>query len=282
MTCSAPGVYYDDTVDETDNPANHPQGMFDLDNAENPFKDWFQVYVPMCTADMLLGNATTTYHWGGEDFTINHKGFVNVSAVLDWIETNFTKPEKLFVAGCCTAAYGSVYGAAYIHALYPDVPLYQLSDSAAGMTTDDVLQNIDQSWGWVQNVPDWIPALQVPVTELTSAKSQTELAKYYASDRWAQYNTAHDEDQTVVYSISGGTGDWGQLMLASIDEIQDATTNFEAYTAPGKSHCITPLDSFYTREVNGVKFVDWLDAMVNDQAWESVTCTDCETDPLAP
>jgi len=67
----------------------------------------------------------------------------------------------------------------------------------------------------------------------------------------------------------------------SIGEIQDATTNFEAYTAPGKLHCIAPLDIFYTREVNGVKFVDWLDAMVNDQAWDSVTCTDCETDPEA-
>ena len=114
------------------------------------------------------------------------------------------------------------------------------------------------------------------------AKLYTELANYYASDRWALYNTAHDLLQTFAHAATGGTGDWGQLMLASIDEIQDATTNFEAYTAPGKLHCITPVDIFYTREVNGVKFVDWLDAMVNDQAWDSVTCTDCETDPEAP
>jgi hypothetical protein len=30
-----------------------------------------------------------------------------------------------------------------------------------------------------------------------------------------------------------------------------------------------------------MKFTDWLDAMVNDQPWDSVTCTDCETDPEA-
>jgi len=281
MTCSAAGVAYDDTVDETDNPGNNPLGMFDLDNPDNPFKDWFQIFVPLCTADLHWGNATTAYHWGGEDFAINHSGFVNVSAVLDWIQTGFSEPEKFFVAGCCAGAYGAVYGAAHLHALYPDVPLYQLSDAGAGMTTDDFFQKSSQSWGTAATIPDWIPALQVPVTELTMADTYIALANYYASDRWAQYNTAHDEHQTFVYAYIGGTGDWGQLMLASIDEIQDATTNFEAYTPPGKLHCITPVDVFYTREVNGVKFTDWLDAMVNDQAWESVTCTDCETDPLA-
>jgi hypothetical protein len=274
-------VAYDDTVDEADNPANILRGIFDLDNADNPFKDWFQVYVPECTGDLHLGNATTTYHWGGKDYTINHKGWVNVSAVLDWIQTGFQEPEKLFVAGCSAGAVGSLYGAAYLHALYPDVPLYQLSDSGSGLGSEDFLQKVSQSWGSVQNVPDWIPALQVPVTELTGAKVQTELANYYASDRWAQYNTAHDTTEILAYALMGGTGDWGQAMLANIDEIQDATTNFEAYTAPGQVHCITPLDMFYTREVNGVKFVDWLDAMVNDQAWDSVACTDCETDPEA-
>jgi len=281
IMCSDPGPNFSAIVGETHNPANHPQGMFDLDNADNPFKDWFQVYVPSCTGDAHLGDATATYHWGGKDTTINYKGFANVSAVLDWIQTGFSEPEKLFVAGCNAGAVGSVYGAAYVHARYPDVPLYQLGDSGAGMLSGNVLQNLLETWGAVQNVPDWIPALQVPGAELTTAKVYTELANYYASDRWAQYNTAHDFPQMLGHTAMGGTGDWSQLMLASMQEIQDATTNFEAYTAPGNIHCITPLDIFYTREVNGVKFVDWLDAMVNDQPWDSVTCTDCETDPEA-
>ena len=281
-TCSNPGVYYDDTVDETDNPTNNPKGMFDLENPDNPFKDWYQVFIPYCTGDIHWGNQTTTYHWGGADHTINHKGFANVSAVLDWIQAGFEKPEKLFVAGSSAGAYGSVMGAAYVHNLYPDVPLYQLGDSGAGVITEDFFQGGFPNWGAADTIPDWIPGLDIDWTELTMAKLYTELANYYDSDRWSQYNTAHDEDQTFFYSAMGGTGDWGQLMNASIAEIQDATTNFEAYTAPGDIHCITPFDLFYTREVNGMKFVDWLDAMVNDQPWESVACTDCETDPEAP
>jgi hypothetical protein len=280
-TCSNPGLYYDDTVDETDNPANHPEGLADLDNPENPFKDWYQVFVPYCTGDIHWGNATTTYHWGGQDHTINHKGFVNVSAVLDWIQANFEKPEKLFVSGCSAGAYGSVMGAAYVHNLYPDVPLYQLGDAGAGVITDDFFQGGFPNWGAADTIPDWIPGLDIDWTELTMGKLYTELANYYASDRWSQYNTAHDEDQTFFYNAMGGTGDWGMMMMASIDAIQDAATNFKAYTAPGEIHCITPWDITYTREVNGMKFVDWLDAMINDQPWDSVTCTDCETDPEA-
>lgn len=279
-TCSNPGLYYDDTVDDTDdNPANHQEGMADLDNPENPFKDWFQVFVPYCTGDIHWGNKTSTYQWGGVDHVINHKGFANFSAVLDWVESGFQEPEKIFVAGCSAGAYGSVMGAAHIHNAYPDVPLYQLGDSGAGVITQTFFEGGFPNWGAEGTIPDWIPALDIPWQELTMPNLYTALADYYSTDRWSQYNTAFDQDQTFFYGAMGGAAaDWPQLMVASIDEIQDATTNFEAYTAPGKVHCITPYDLFYTREVEGVKFVDWLNAMINEEPWESVTCTDCETD----
>jgi hypothetical protein len=83
-------------------------------------------------------------------------------------------------------------------------------------------------------------------------------------------------------AMGGNAADWSDLMLASIQEIQDNTaSSFHAYTAPGAIHCITGDDIFYTREVEGVKFSDWVDAMVNDEAWDDVMCTDCETDPEA-
>ena len=253
--------------------------MADLDNPQNPFKDWFQAFVPYCTGDIHWGNQTKTYHWGGADHIINHKGFVNVSAVLDWIQTNFDEPEKLVVTGCSAGAYGSVMGAAHIHNLYPDVPLYQLGDAGAGVMTEAFMNNGFPNWGAIETIPDWVPGLQIPWQELTLVKLYTELANYYAADRWSQYTTAHDEVQRSFYAAMGGTGDWSQLMMTSIQEIETGTANFHAYTAPGEIHCITPLDIFYTRTVNGVKFVDWLNAMVNDQPWSSVKCTDCETDP---
>jgi hypothetical protein len=281
VTCSNPAIF-DSTVEESDNPEQWGKGLADLSNPDNPFKDWFLVFIPYCTADIHWGNNTKTYTADGKEIVIHHNGAVNVRAVFDWIQDNFEKPEKIFVSGCSAGSYGSIMGAAHIAQLYPDVPLYQLGDAGAGVTTDDFFQNSFPNWGAAQNIPDWIPALQVPWTELTMAEIYVAAADYYPNDRWSQYNAAHDQIQTFFYAAMGGTAaDWGDLMLASIQEIQANAANFHSYTAPGEIHCITGDDIFYTREVNGVKFSDWVDALVNDKAWDDVMCTDCETDPEA-
>jgi hypothetical protein len=284
FTCSDPATYFDSAVDNTGPEYMYlADGIGNFDNPDNPFKDWFFVFVSYCTADVHWGDATHTYTIGGEETTIYHKGFVNVSAVLDWIQANFEEPEKIFVTGRSGGSYGSILGAAYIQTLYPDVPVYQLGDSGSGVITDDFLQNSFQNWGAAQNFPDWIPALQVPLTDLTMGKIYIAIADYYSSDRWSQYNTAHDEDQIFYYAAMGGTAaDWSDLMLASLQEIQTGAPNFRSYTAPGQIHGITNIPIFYSREVEGVKFRDWVNAMVNDQPWDDVMCTDCETDPEAP
>jgi hypothetical protein len=279
-TCSLLNTSYI-TVDDSDNPKKWT-GIFDLDNPDNPFRDWFWVFVPYCTADLHWGNSTWTYHWGGADTVIHHKGFVNVTAVLGWIEDNFEKPEKILVWGSSAGSGGAIVHAAYIREIYPDVPLYEVGDSGAGVISEDLLESGFPNWGSRENLLNWIPALQVPLSELTMAKLYIALANYYPNTRWAQYNTAHDVIQAFSYATTGGSsGDWSQLMLASIREIQDNAPNFHSYTAPGAIHCNTASDIFYTREVNGVRFRDWVDAMVNDEAWDDVMCTDCETDPEA-
>jgi len=283
-TCSNPDTFFDDAVDESDNPENWAEGVGDLDNPDNPFKDWFLVFIPYCTGDIHWGDNTQTYTAeGADDIVIHHKGFVNVSAVLDWIQANFERPEKIFVSGCSAGSYGSIMSAAHIHQLYPDVPLYQLGDAGAGVVTEDFVQDSFPNWNATENIPDWIPAPDGSWDEVSSlADLYIPVADYYPDDRWSQYNAAHDDIQTLFYRAMGGSAaDWSELMLASIQGIQDNAPNFHSYTAPGAIHCITGDDIFYTREVEGVKFHDWVDAMVNDQVWDDVMCTDCETDPEA-
>jgi hypothetical protein len=281
-TCSLGGIFKE-TADDRDNPAQAGEGILDLDNPENPFKDWSFVFIPYCTADIHWGNSAQTYTSGGQDLVIQHKGFVNFSAVLDWIQANLEKPEKIFVSGCSAGSYGSIMGAPHIQKLYPDVPIYQLGDAGAGVSTDDFLQNSYPNWNTSDSRPTWIPAPNGSWEEVSSlADLYIAVANYYPNDRWAQYNAAHDQIQTLFYSAMDGADDWNKLMLASIQEIQDSAPNFHSYIAPGAIHCITSDDIFYTREVNGVRFRDWVEAMVNDEAWDDVMCTDCETDPEAP
>jgi len=282
-TCSLKGIFKE-TADDSDNPAGKPKGILDLENPDNPFKDWFFVFIPYCTADIHWGNNTETYKSGDQDVVIHHDGFVNVSAVLDWIQANFEKPDKIFVSGCSAGSYGSIMGAPHIQKLYPDVPLYQLGDAGAGVLTDDFFQNSSPNWNVAPSRPNWIPAPDGSWDEVSSlADLYIAVANYYPNDRWSQYNAAHDQIQTLFYTAIGGTtADWGKLMLASIQKIQDNAPNFHSYTAPGTMECITGQAIFYTREVNGVRFRDWVEAMVNDAAWDDVMCTDCETDPEAP
>ncbi len=281
-TCSLKGLAKE-TASDGDNPGQAPGGIFDLDNPDNPFKDWFFVFIPYCTGDIHWGDNTHTYTAEGkEDVVIHHKGFVNVSAVLDWIGANFEQPEKIFVSGCSAGSYGSIMGAAHIHELYPDVSLYQLGDAGAGVSKEDFVQDSFPNWNATENIPDWIPAPDGSWDEVSSlADLYIPVADYYPDDRWSQYNTAHDRIQTLFYRGMGGTGDWGELMLASMQEIQDNAPNFHSYIAPGTMECITGQDIFYSREVEGVQFSDWVEAMVNDEAWDDVMCTDCETDPEA-
>jgi hypothetical protein len=282
-TCSL-GRIFKEATDDRDNPTQAAKGILDLENPDNPFKDWVFVFIPYCTADIHWGNNTKTYESGDQDVVIQHKGFVNASAVLDWIQANFEQPEKIFVSGCSAGSYGSIIGAAHIHELYPDVPLYQLGDAGAGVNTGDFFQNSSPNWNVADSRPDWIPAPDGSWEEVSSlADLYIAVANYYPNDRWSQYNAAHDQIQGLFYSAMGGTAaDWTDLMLASIQEIQDGAPNFHSYIAPGAIHCITGDDIFYTREVNDVRFRDWVDAMVNDEAWDDVMCTDCETDPEAP
>jgi len=70
FTCSNPDMYFDNAVDESDNPENWTGGIGDLDNPDNPFKDWFVVFIPYCTADVHWGNNTQTYTIGDEDTTL--------------------------------------------------------------------------------------------------------------------------------------------------------------------------------------------------------------------
>jgi hypothetical protein len=281
-SCATGSPIFKDAIADIDNPANSAEGVLDLDNPDNPFKDWSFVFVPYCTGDLYWGDNTQTYTEGrGEEIVIHHKGFVNTTAVVDWIQDNLEEPEKILVSGCSAGGYGSVMGASRIHQLYPDVPLYQLGDSAAGISTADFYQNGSPNWHGAQGASGWVPADDTEQTDRTMADLYIGLADLYPDARWSQYNTADDQIQTLFYRGMGGTGDWGELMLASIQEIQGGAANFHSYIAPGKTHCITGSDIFYTREVNGVRFRDWVEAMVSDEAWDDVMCTDCETDPLA-
>ncbi len=62
-------------------PGDDPEqsGIFDFDQAENPFADYSFVYVPYCTGDEHLGDLAR--EWSSK-LTVEHRGFVNGTTAL--------------------------------------------------------------------------------------------------------------------------------------------------------------------------------------------------------
>ena len=102
FTCSIADAIFNDSVAPVRRALEDQsfQGIYDRQNPENPFADWYHVVIPYCTGDVHWGDAEVTYGEGSGAFDINHVGARNARAVLDWVFTHFTGPEQILVTGC--------------------------------------------------------------------------------------------------------------------------------------------------------------------------------------
>ncbi|MCU0465861.1 MAG: pectinacetylesterase family protein [Anaerolineae bacterium] len=270
---------FDPLVDDSDNPAEYPVGLYDFNNPDNPFSDYNHVFVPYCTGDVHIGNNVTTYPVGEtpRNVKIYHNGYGNVSAVLDWMFANIENPSEVFVTGCSAGAIPSPFYTMSIAEQYPDARIAQWGDSAGGY------RNIDGSsartltpWNTVSILPEELASM--PIEEIDFELLYSAAAEAYPNVQFSQFNHSGDDTQ---YGFLGLTGIQDQLLLdlllANYDDIKAGlpADNFHTYTLEGNDHCITFSPAIYEVEVDGVKLIDWLRALANGEAVEDVTCTDC-------
>ncbi len=279
-TCRATNVefngFYDSAVTEGDNPARRYGGILNLDDPENPFRDYHIVYAPVCTGDVHWGDNVHTYTDDSGEVTINFKGFVNTGAALNWAYANIPNPESVFVTGCSAGSVGSIVHAPYIIEHYPGVPVVQFGDSLSFIFGRPV--DLQTDWHVHDNFPQWIPELvEMAPLDWTMAKYYTAIARYYPDYVFSQFNTARDEVQ-VFYTFPDGGGDgsdWEPLLEEHLLAIHSAVPNYRSFTAGGDLHCVLPRGEFYTYAIDGVRLVDWVRDLANGEPVPSLHCTDC-------
>lgn len=249
------------------------RGIYDHGRDDNPFKDWHHVYVPYCTGDIHWGNNEMAYGSGADQFTIQHKGSVNVQAVLDWTFENVADPEQVMVTGCSAGAYGSIMWSAHLRNHYEKAKVLQLADSGAGVITETFFQDSFPSWKPEGSYPMWIQGL-VPEDLTRLPQLYQAIGGEYPDMILSQYNTQYDEDQAFYFSAMGGgnTYEWSTQMNEHVAEIEATTPNFASYLAGGWEHCIIPRDEFYTVESGGVRLVDWIGEMLEGKEPADVAC----------
>jgi hypothetical protein len=278
-------------------PAGASTGFADLNDERNPFKDWNLVFVPYCTGDVHWGDAVVDHTQGqGQNqrtITIRHKGFVNAQVAEKWAREHFSNPEQVFVTGSSAGAYGAaVNSLSLMEYVWPSSDFAVLGDAGNGVIPDDFLLNHLPKWGIEQNLPDWIPGLNVPLSELNAADLWSVPALFYPDHRFANYTTAYDGGQggqvgfyQVMLHPLGGVDwlfwwrpscEWNSIMRGLVQDAAAAAPNYRYFIGSGSRHTMWGNDKVYADTTGEVPLlVDWVTAMLGDTPdWTNVESTD--------
>lgn len=285
LTCSVAGALFNERVQPLDAleallEQGKIGGLFDPDPS-NPFHDWTIIHIPYCTGDIHWGDAVKEYD---EETTINHKGFVNARAAVEWVQDRVTEPGKVMVSGCSAGAYGAIMHSAYIANHYQASDVAVFADAGGGIITDTFLQDSLPNWGAEPNLPPFVEGLQMPIDQLSIEDVYTSIAETFPQHRFSQYSAAYDDNQIFFFRAMGGEAEaWPGLYRQSLESIAEAAPNFRYYLAEGAVHCVLPYPFMHDRATNGINLTDWLSQLAEgDTTPETVACegADCLSDPI--
>ena len=93
----------------------------------------------------------------------------------------------------------------------------------------------------------------------------------------ARFDFAYDREAAGGAQVTG-VDPSDQLAVIDANEaaIEKAGVVLHSYTAPGNGHGIFEWPRFYGLEVNGVRLVDWVDALIAGEPLDDVHCNDCK------
>jgi hypothetical protein len=271
-TCAPRRDLYKTHIGSDDGPSGQA-GMFDLDDERNPFADYSIVYVPYCTGDVHIGNTTTTYAPG---LTVRHKGYLNGTAALDHLAATFPYATDVVVLGESADSVAAPLYAGLVSDRLPKARITVLADGSGSYPDVPRLNDIIAAWRTGNALPDW------PENAGPSAKQWSFPGLFIQSARhdpkivFARHDHAYDDVQARWYPLAGiPANDVLSLIDANETQIERAGVNLLSYTAPGSEHSVVSDEPFYTEQVNGQRFVDWVTRLIERKPVDDVHCRQC-------
>lgn len=251
-------------------------GVFDDARADNPFAGWTIVFVPYCTGDVHLGNATTDY---GNGVVVEHKGFVNASTALATMVERFPDAVQVVVAGESAGSIPSPLFAGLAADAYPTAQITALSDgSGAYPDLPAINAVIGTYWGTMDAVPPWPVNEGMTVDRWSLPGLFVQAGLHAPRIVFARHDYAFDSTQVFFAGLAGIAAD---ELVTLIDQneadIEAKGVDLLSYISPGSSHTILARDLFYTQTVEGVLLVDWVTALLAGEPSGDVHCVECMT-----
>jgi Pectinacetylesterase len=260
-TCAVGSSWFDDRIDSVDDPA-YNGGILDLDDADNPFREWSAVYIPSCTGDVHLGSRVVRYG----KLKVQQFGWVNAQVALRRTYREFPAPRAVFIAGCSAGSVGSAFHADSIIRRYPKARIAQLGDSLAFVFHRPIRLT---GWGAHEHFP---PFFRIGNRRFTMTQFEAALARAHPKRVFARFNHAEDNVQQQFYLAVGGKPGGFAPRLATAERTLKKLRNYRSYLACGTRHCALPTSEFYSLRVGGVRLRDWV---ANLAAGRNVSCPVC-------
>lgn len=269
VSCSG---MFDTSVTDDELASYH--GIFDLTDAENPFRDYSFLFIPYCTGDVHVGDTIAQYgdaSWNAP--AVRHWGYRNVIAVLDWAEAHVPQPNRLVVTGASAGSYGALFHAANVAEFFPGADLIVIGDSGVPLLHE--YRQILERWGaarrlrqfWASHTPEDEPAIGLEA-------AHERLALLYPDATIAQITTDQDAIQKAFYIFSG-SGSWRGSTLDLLATLEERIPTFHAFVLSGADHGLMRTDRFYSYEQDGVRLRDWIDDLVDGRSVSSHYCGNC-------
>lgn len=249
-------------------------GIFDFANPDNPLRAYDILFVPLCTGDAHVGDATVTYESaaGLLEVTVNHYGVRNVQAALDWFYQTYDTPERVLVMGSSAGSLGSLYYFPQIAEQYPAADIALFGDGYIGVfpTGWDAMQR----WNFQANLPAHIPGINdLDLTNFSIIDIMLAATNFYPQDRFAIYSHAADSFQMAYYGLAGGDMTAWYLERQRVLDAYEQQPNLHYYLGEGVLHTILAFDELYSMTTEDIRFRDWFTAFIEGEPVDNVTCS---------
>jgi hypothetical protein len=261
-------------VDE--NPEFPGGGILDFDRRDNPFADHSFLYMASCTGDLDLGDVTREY---SPDLTVEHNGFVNGSAVLEHLAEHYPRAREVVVVGKTGGSVAAPIYGGLVADLLPRarVTVFGAQSGAFPDLPDFNEAILGELWGAYGNMPDWEVNEGLTARDWGIPRFWIQAGLHDPDIVMARFDYAYDPNAVrSVERMGGDASDLLALIDANEAALEAAGVNQHSYTAPGAEHQILDIDRFYEMEVNGVRLVDWVRALVKGRPLPDVHCEQCE------
>jgi hypothetical protein len=269
-TCAPGAGQYKEAIGY-DGGFSETNGVFDLDNPDNPLADYTMVFVPYCTGDVHAGNITKDY---GNGVVIEHKGFVNGSTALNALAERFPDTDELVVAGVSAGSFPSAIYAGLAAELLPDANIKVIADGSGAIP--DAMGLVSANWDILGAVPDW-PEFDGATYDMVTPSWTFEIAaSRNPSIAFARHDYAFDSVLAGYAALAGvAVDDLVSVMRANEERVEAKGATVATWIAPGSDHTILQKATMYTESLNGVLFIEWLKSFLAGDLVEDQICTDC-------